>query len=305
MGQFIVTGDNVAEQLEKLTPASLSTLAVNSQQYTVLTNNNGGVIDDIIVTRLADRYLIIVNAACKQKDYEHLKKHFSSDCQLSVLSEQALIAVQGPMAKDVMQTLNQEACQLKFMQAIETKINDMPCIVSRCGYTGEDGFEISIANNHAEKLAKQILAFEQVEAVGLGARDTLRLEAGLSLYGHDLDEANTPLDAGLQWLIQRTDGYLGAEYIREQLAAGSSLQRVGLSVEGKIPVREGEKLFNHHNEVVGLVTSGGYSPSLGQPIALAQVSSLNDDTEFYTQKRNHTIKLRKVNLPFVEHKYRR
>ena len=305
MGQCFISGDNVAAELEQLTPAKISSLAVNKQLYTVLTNANGGVIDDIIITRLADKYLIIVNAACKQNDFDYLQQQLSPDCQIQVLPEQALIALQGPSAMSVMQELNSKVSQLTFLHAIETSINDMPCIISRSGYTGEDGFEISIANKHAEDLAKLLLSFDQVLAIGLGARDTLRLEAGLSLYGHELNAINTPIDAGLQWLIQRTEGYIGAEAIKEQLAAGATFQRIGLIADSKIPVRDGSLLVNDQNENIGVVTSGGFSPSLGKPIALAQVGSLNEDRVFYTQIRNHKISLTKVDLPFVEHRYRR
>ena len=305
MGQCFISGDNVAEELEKLTPAFVSKLASNKQQYTVLTNADGGVIDDIIITRLASKYLIIVNAACKQKDFEHLREHLSPECQIDILDKQALLALQGPEATAVMEKLNIAASKLKFMQAIETEIDGLPCIISRSGYTGEDGFEISIENDHAKNLANMLLSFEQVQAIGLGARDTLRLEAGLSLYGHELNEINSPVDAGLQWLIQRSDGFMGAEHIREQLAVGAKLQLIGLIVNAKIPVREGSLLFDYNDEKIGIVTSGSYSPSLGKPIALAQVNSMIDDTDFYTQIRDHKISLTKVDLPFMEHRYRR
>ncbi len=305
MGQCFISGDKVAAKLEQLTPAKISSLAVNKQLYTVLTNANGGVIDDIIITRLADKYLIIVNAVCKQRDIEHLREHLSPDCQIQFLPDRALMALQGPSAMSVMQNLNEKVSQLTFLHAIETTINDLPCIISRSGYTGEDGFEISIDNKHAEDLAKQLLAFESVQAIGLGARDTLRLEAGLSLYGHELNAINTPIDAGLQWLIQRTEGYIGAEVIRDQLAAGANFQRIGLIADSKIPVRDGSLLIDDNNEHIGVVTSGGFSPSLSKPIALAQVSSLNEDRVFYTQIRTHKISLTKVDLPFVEHRYRR
>jgi glycine cleavage system T protein (aminomethyltransferase) len=305
MGQCFISGDHVAEFLEQLTPANVSSLSINKQLYTVLTNEKGGVIDDIIISRLDSKYLVVVNAACKEKDFSHLRQYLSANCKLQMLSNQALIALQGPAAISVMQELNEKISQLSFMQVIETNINDIPCIVSRSGYTGEDGFEISLANEHVEQLARLILSFEQVQAIGLGARDTLRLEAGLSLYGHELSEENSPIDSGLQWLIQRSEGYLGAEHIKKQLASGAKLQKIGLMVNGKIPVREGSILFDHNDERVGVVTSGSFSPSLGIPVALAQINSLNDNTDFYSQIRNHKVDLTKVDLPFVEHRYRR
>lgn len=305
MGQCFISGEHVAAFLEQLTPAKVTSLGLNRQLYTVLTNEKGGVIDDIMISRLASKYLVVVNAACKEKDFSQLQQYLPSGCEIQILSNQALIALQGPAAVSVLQTLNEKIAELSFMQIMETNINDIPCIVSCSGYTGEDGFEISLANEHVEKLARLLLSFEQVQAIGLGARDTLRLEAGLSLYGHELNEEISPIDSGLQWLIKRYEGYLGAEHIKEQLAAGAKLQKIGLIINGKIPVREGSVLLDQNDEKVGIITSGSFSPSLGKPIALAQIDSLNDDTTFYSQIRNHKLKLTKVDLPFVKHRYRR
>ncbi|OUR73742.1 glycine cleavage system protein T [Methylophaga sp. 41_12_T18] len=305
MGQAILSGDSAASFLEQLTPAKIQPLAVNSQRYTVLTNDEGGVIDDIIITRLADRFLLVVNAACKQEDFAYLAKQLPDDCTLTLLEEQALIALQGPKAEQVLQLFVPEISGLNFLQAIETAIDGQSCIISRSGYTGEDGFELSISNQYAVEFSSLILANNLVSPIGLGARDTLRLEAGLSLYGHELTTDTTPVDAGLQWLIQRQEGFPGDKAICKQLAAGAALKRIGLVVDGKIPVREGCPLVDGDNNPVGKVTSGSYSPSLGKPIALAQINTNNEDEQFYAQIRNHKIRLQKIALPFMKHHYRR
>jgi len=305
MGQCFIVGDNVGQELEKLTPSKASELGINKQLYTVLTNADGGVIDDIMITRLASKFLLIVNAGCKDKDFKHLKANLSQHCQLEQLDKQALIALQGPAAAEVMQQLSEPASQLKFMQAIETDIQGIACIISRSGYTGEDGFEISVANNKAETLAKLLLSFEQVIPIGLGARDTLRLEAGLSLYGHELTESLSPVDSGLAWLVRNQEHYLGVEIIQNQLAKGASKKKIGLQIEGKIPVRENTEVLDSNNRVVGIVTSGSFSPSLGKPIAIALVESDNKDTTLYAQIRKHKITMQKTVLPFVTHRYHR
>ena len=305
LGQCLIVGDNIGQELEKLTPSKASELNVNRQLYTVLTNTEGGVIDDIMITRLAAKFLIIVNAGCKEKDFKHLNVNISKQCQIEELDKQALMALQGPAAAEVMMQLSEPASKLKFMHAIETDIHGMPCIISRSGYTGEDGFEISIANNHAETLAKLLLSFEQVMPIGLGARDTLRLEAGLSLYGHELNESLSPVDSGLAWLVRDQQHYLGADKIQSQLVQGAHKKKIGLHIEGKIPVRENTQVFDSNNQVVGVVTSGSFSPSLDKPVAIALIESDNKETTLYAQIRNHKIAMHKVALPFVKHRYHR
>jgi glycine cleavage system T protein (aminomethyltransferase) len=303
MGQCFISGNHVAEQLEKLTPAKLSSLSVNRQLYTVLTNTEGGVIDDIMITRLASKFQLIVNAGCKHKVFKHLKAKLSTECQIEERPKQALFALQGPKASEVMQQLSKTANKLKFMHATETDIHGITCIISRSGYTGEDGFEISVANNDAERLAKLFLSFEQVMPIGLGARDTLRLEAGLSLYGHELNESLTPVDSGLSWLVRGRDNYLGSAKIQHQLTHGANKKKIGLHIEGKIPVRENNDVYDQNNNVVGVVSSGSFSPSLGKPIAIALINSDSSDATFYAQIRNHIITMHRVELPFVKHRY--
>ena len=306
MGQYLITGESVAEELETLVPSNISGLKTGQQRYTVLTNENGGIIDDIIVTRMETGFLVVVNAACKEKDFAHLKHHLSNRCDIEILQDRALFALQGPAAAQVMTQLCKQAPELSFMQACSAHIADMECFISRCGYTGEDGFEISINNIHAETLANQLLAFSEVKAVGLGARDTLRLEAGLSLYGHELSDSISPVEAGLKWTFRKdASNYLGANIIQAQLQSGTRKRRVGLIVDGKAPVRENTELFDDQDQLVGLVTSGSFSPSLGKPIALALINSDHKAAVLYAKVRNRMITVNIATLPFIPHRYQR
>lgn len=308
MGQCLILGNGAVSELERLTPSDISGLKVGQQKYTVLTNQNGGIIDDIIVTRTYSGLMLIVNGTCKEKDFSYLKTHLSKLCEFKELSEQALFALQGSAAATIMQKFSPSAAQLTFMQACETEINGIPCHISRSGYTGEDGFEISVPNNEAEKLARLFLTEKEVEPIGLGARDTLRLEAGLCLYGHELNETITPVEARLQWLIKKGhQQFPGAEKILSQLQHGSETIRVGLLVDSKIPVREGCVITDAENNKVGYVTSGSFSPSLGKPIAMAMLNRncAGLGNTLYTKVRDHQIAVTVTKLPFIPHRYRR
>ena len=308
MGQCLIKGSSAAGELEKLTPGTMTRLNKGQQQYTVLTNADGGIIDDIIVTRFHSEIMIVVNAACKEKDFRHLQKHLGGDCQFQELSDYALLALQGPCAAEVMLNIAPEACQLTFMNACRLEIDGIPCTVSRSGYTGEDGFEISVPNRSVEQLARLILADSPVELIGIGARDTLRLEAGLCLYGHELNETTTPIESGLQWIIHHSNHrFPGAGTILNQLQNGADIQRVGLIVEARSPVRENTQVFDKNEELLGHVTSGSYAPSLGKPVAMALVKSeaaMIGET-LYTQVRNSPVRLTVSDLPFVPHRFHR
>jgi aminomethyltransferase len=308
MGQFLILGDSAASELEKLTPSDITGLAPYQQRYTVLTNDNGGIIDDIIATRLTSGIMVIVNAACKEKDFEHFKVHLTDRCHFKELEDQALFALQGPAAITVMQKFSTAAAGLSFMHACEAEIHGIKCMISRSGYTGEDGFEISVAGEQAERLARLLLAQETVEAVGLGARDSLRLEAGLCLYGHELDETITPVEAGLRWLIKKGHTtFPGAGRILAQLRQGTEKSRVGLRVESKIPVREGCIITDEAGDAIGHVTSGGFSPSLGRPIAMAMLHNPAPDagSALYVRVRDHQVPVTLTELPFIPHRYKR
>ncbi|MGY6274913.1 glycine cleavage system aminomethyltransferase GcvT [Methylomonas sp. MgM2] len=308
MGQCRILGRNATLELEKLTPGGIVDLAVGQQKYTVLTNSDGGIIDDVIVTRIEDGLSMVVNAGCKEKDFAYLRQRVSKDCRFEELADLALLALQGPQAGPIMQIWSAEAAELAFMQACSTQIDGVDCVVSRSGYTGEDGFEISLRQSQAEYIARLLLAEAGVEPIGLGARDTLRLEAGLCLYGHELNETITPAEAKLQWIFKKGhDDFPGAETILRQLAQGPRRVRAGLSVDGKIPVREGAAVFDDKHNQVGYVTSGSFSPSLGRPIAMAliQPQSAKTGTRLLASVRDKQIAVTVCRLPFVPHRYHR
>ena len=279
MGQVIIEGEDSARMLESLVPVDIEGLAINSQTYALFTNDEGGVLDDLIVTRWGEnRFFLVVNAACKDQDIKHLRAHLTGQ-SLTVLPDQALLALQGPAAREVMKSLCPEAAELVFMRGCPAVLLGVEVYISCCGYTGEDGFEISVPANTAEALARKILEFSQVAAIGLGARDSLRLEAGLCLYGHELNTAINPVQAGLLWSVskvrradgERAGGFPGAEVIFQHIADSTPLRRVGLAVQGKRPVREGQLVLDDSGEVVGEICSAGFGASVGGPIAMAYI----------------------------------
>lgn len=308
MGQCLVLGDDAVYGLEKLIPGNITGLKVGEQKYTVLTNNDGGVMDDIIITRIESGLMIIVNAACKDKDFKYLYSHLSGLCCFNELNGQALFALQGPAAASVMERFSEQAAKLSFMHACGTYINGIKCNISRSGYTGEDGFEILVGNHYAEQLARALLAEDEVEPIGLAARDTLRLEAGLCLYGHELSESITPVEAGLQWLFKRSHTqFPGADIILAQLQQGPERIRAGLLVNSKMPVREGNVIYSNEDLAIGYVTSGSFSPSLGQPVAMALLDRSFADvgTKLYAKVRDHDVPVTVTPLPFIPHRYHR
>lgn len=306
MGQCLILGDSADGELEKLTPGGIVDMAYGKQKYTVLTNAEGGVIDDIIVTRLAFGLGLIVNAACKQKDFAYLRANLAEHCQLIERADLALFALQGPGAAAVMDKFSPEAASLPFMHSDNARIGGIDCTVSRSGYSGEDGFEISLAQADAEKLALLLLAEPEVQPIGLAARDTLRLEAGLCLYGHELNESITPVEARLQWLIKKGHrNFPGAEKILAQWQNGAESMRVGLLAEGRLPIREGCLIHNRNDEPVGYVTSGSFSPSLQRPIAMAMIKRdfAGIGAELSARVRDCRIPVRVCPLPFLPHRY--
>lgn len=308
MGQCLILGERAAEALEKLTPGGIVDLAMGEQKYTVLTNPAGGVIDDIIVARIDRGLSVIVNAACKDKDYAYLTRQLPNDCVLRTCPELALLALQGPEAAVVMGRFSAEAAALDFMRACRTRINGIDCRVSRSGYTGEDGFEISVHQTDAETIARLLLAEPSVEPIGLGARDTLRLEAGLCLYGHELSDTISPVQAGLKWLFKKGHSdFPGADNILTELTNGVQRLRVGLLVAGKIPVREGCTVIDEQGLQAGIVTSGSFSPTLQRPVAMALIQSdlARIGKNLFAQVRGQPIAVSVGRLPFVPHRYHR
>lgn len=308
MGQCRILGGKAAEILDGLTPGGIVDLAAGAQKYTVLTNPDGGVIDDIIVARTDQGLNLIVNAGCKDKVYAYLAEQLPDDCALQTCPELALLALQGPEAAEVMGRFSAEAIALGFMQTCRTRLKGIECRVSRSGYTGEDGFEIAVDQVHAETLARRLLAEPGVEPIGLGARDTLRLEAGLCLYGHELSDSISPVQAGLQWLFKKGHtGFPGADKILPELQSGASRLRVGLLVEGKVPVREGCALTDEQGQSVGVVTSGSFSPTLQRPVAMALIRAelARIGNHLCAEVRGQPIAVTVTRLPFVPHRYHR
>jgi aminomethyltransferase len=321
MGQIALrppSGDiaDVARALESLVPADVVGLAVGRQRYTTLTNGKGGVLDDLIVSHHGDHLMVVANAARKAFDEWHLRSHLSNACAIEPLTDRALLALQGPVAEAVLAALAPEVRAMRFMDVRVVTLLGTSCIVSRSGYTGEDGFEVSVSAQFAEALFETLLRDPAVAPVGLGARDSLRLEAGLCLYGADLDETTTPLEAALDWTIpkarrcgERAAGFLGADTILRQLAEGVARRRVGLRPDGRAPVRAGAQLFlqERDSEPVGTVTSGGFAVSLGVPIAMGYVpiAAAALGTRIFAEVRGRRLPAVVTELPFVPMRYKR
>ncbi|ABD08432.1 glycine cleavage system T protein [Rhodopseudomonas palustris HaA2] len=309
--------DDAAQALETLVPQDIVALARGRQRYAQFTNDSGGILDDLMVTNLGDRLFLVVNAACKTEDEAHLRAHMSATCEITALPGRALLALQGPKAEAALAKFCADVVALKFMDVAELTLMDLPCVVSRSGYTGEDGFEISVPADGAEAFAQALLDRPGVQPIGLGARDSLRLEAGLCLYGHDIDPTTTPVEAGLSWSIQksrrsggaRPGGFLGADAILAQLDAGATRKRVGLRPEGRAPVREGAPLYAGADttDAIGSVTSGGFGPSLNAPVAMGYLpaSQAAIDSLVFAEVRGQRLPLRVAAMPFVTNTYKR
>jgi aminomethyltransferase len=317
MGQALLIGPDhatTAAALEALVPADILGLAPGQQRYTQLLTEDGGIIDDLMVTRPAaaehdGRLMLVVNAARKAVDLPHVAGRLPENVRLQPAPKRALLALQGPQAKDVMARISAAAAGLRFMTAARGEMGGIDCHISRSGYTGEDGFEISMDADKAEELARLLLAQKGVQPIGLGARDSLRLEAGLCLYGHDIDETTSPIEAWLTWSVQkrrRTEGgFPGYARIRRELEQGPSRRRVGIRPDGRAPAREGTEILARSGERIGTVTSGGFGPSVNGPIAMGYVQSryAEPGTQVSLVVRGRPMEASVVPLPFVPHRY--
>jgi aminomethyltransferase len=318
MGQLLVSGEGAAGALEALLPGDISALNPGRQRYSLLLDETGGILDDLMVTNRGDHFYLVVNGATKWDDIAHLREYLPDEITLNLLDEHGLLALQGPDAAASLGALGlhpafdgmPEVVDLKFMQAAAYHWGEVPLGVSRSGYTGEDGYEISVRAADIEALAEALCALPQVKPIGLGARDSLRLEAGLPLYGHDLSPETDPVSAGLAFAIskrRRTEGgFLGAEPVLAALEGGTATRRVGLALEGRQAAREGALVFAGEEEV-GRVTSGGFSPSLNYPLAMAYVRTAHaaDGTALTIEVRGKRLPARVVPMPFVPHRYHR
>jgi aminomethyltransferase len=309
--------EDAARALERLVPQDILSVAPRRQRYAQFTNDTGGILDDLMVANFGDHLFLVVNASCKAEDEAHLRKHLSDTCVIEPLAERALIALQGPKAEAVLAKHADGISGMTFMDAGPRQVMGFDCFVSRSGYTGEDGFEISVPARDAEALATALLDDPLVLPIGLGARDSLRLEAGLCLYGHDIDTTTTPVEANLNWSIQkvrrkagaRAGGFPGAEAILQQLDAGAPRKRVGIKADGRAPVRENAQLFADAtaSQQIGSVTSGGFGPSVNSPVAMGYVPSSQaaNGTQLFAEVRGQRLPVRVAALPFSPHGYKR
>jgi glycine cleavage system T protein (aminomethyltransferase) len=312
MGQATLTGATAAAALERLVPGDLLGLKPGRQRYTLLTNEAGGIIDDLMVANIGEeRLFLVVNASRKAGDFSHIAANAPHAAQLHPHDDRALLALQGPAAAAVIARLGPEAARLPFMGIANVTLAEIPCLVSRSGYTGEDGFEISVPAARAEALARRLAAEPEVAPAGLGARDSLRLEAGLCLYGNDIDELTTPVEAGLTWVIgkrRRTAwDFPGAAAIRDQYEHGAHRYRVGIRPDGRAPARAQTEIVADDGTSAGIVTSGGYSPTLSAPIAMGYVRKdlAADGSRLHLIVRGKPLPATVVPLPFVPHRYAR
>jgi aminomethyltransferase len=312
MGQLLVKGQESGAALESLIPTDLVGLKEGQARYCVLTNEAGGVRDDLIVTRIGEGFHVVVNASRKEADLAYIRAAVGSRCTIEPLPAHCLLAFQGPAAAAVLKRLGADVDDLAFMRSRVQSIAGATCRIARSGYTGEDGFELSVHSTEAPLIARTLLGEPEVRPAGLGARDSLRLEAGLCLYGHELDETTTPIEADLAWAISkvrrpggaRAGGYPGSDVIARELERGAKRRRVGLAPEGRTIVRDGVELFPPGGGRIGHVTSGGFSPSLERPIAMGLVAAGIDSGErVVAQVRGREAALGIVTLPFVPHRY--
>lgn len=315
MGQVRLAGAAAAAALESLVPVDVVDLGVGRQRYALFTNDDGGIRDDLMIANFGDHLLLVVNAACKAQDFAHLHAHLGGRCEVTELTDRALLALQGPQAGAVLARFAPETGPMTFMTVGPATLAGIACTVSRSGYTGEDGFEISVPAEHAEALARLLLAEPEVAPIGLGARDSLRLEAGLCLYGHDIDATTTPVEADLAWALSksrraggaRPGGYPGATTILTQLEQGVTRKRVGLRPQGRMPVREGAELVDAGGRVVGMVTSGGFGPSVGAPVAMGYVEAglATTGAALSAIVRGQPVPASVAAMPFVPTRYKR
>ncbi len=310
MGQVMLRGENVGEKLEALCPQAYATLKPGKARYGFFTNMDGGIMDDLIVSNAGDHYFVVVNAALRHQDIPHMRDKLDG-VEVIEIFDRALVAVQGPKAEDVVGALCPAARDLKFMETTLADIMGVECRISRLGYTGEDGYEISIPEGKAIEITKAFLAHEDCEPAGLGARDSLRLEAGLCLYGNDIDQSTSPIEASLGWAIQKRrkeeGGFPGAGRIQKELAEGPARKLVGIQPDGRAPARQGVEIQSAEGTPIGQITSGSFGPTVGGPVAMGYVSKGHGEPGETVNLiiRGKAQPARIVALPFVTQNYKR
>jgi len=308
---------DAALAIETLVPVNILSLENGRQRYGMFTNDDGGILDDLMIANRGDHLYIVVNASCKGNDFQHLKNNLGNEFQIDMVEDRSLIALQGPLAEEVLSKLNPTVKELRFMDSITANLLDTECWISRSGYTGEDGYEISIPNSAVEEVVQLLSQDINVEPIGLGARDSLRLEAGLCLYGHDIDINTSPIEGNLNWAIQkarraggeRAGGFPGAKRIHSELEVGPSKKRVGILPDGRAPMREGTLLYgsDNRNNPIGKVTSGAFGPSIQKSISMGYVLKEYTDLEtiIYGDVRGKLLAARVTSLPFKKSNYKK
>ncbi|WP_377192349.1 glycine cleavage system aminomethyltransferase GcvT [Ruegeria meonggei] len=310
MGQVILRGENVGEKLEAICPQAYATLKPGKARYGFFTNVDGGIMDDLIVSNAGDHYFVVVNAALRHQDIPHMRANLDG-VEVIEIFDRALVAVQGPAAENVVGDLCPAARDMTFMETIVAPILGVDCRISRLGYTGEDGYEISIPEDKAIEVSKAFLAHEDCEAAGLGARDSLRLEAGLCLYGNDIDQSTSPIEASLAWAIQKRrkeeGGFPGADRIQKELTEGPAKKLVGIKPTGRAPARQGVEIQGSDGTTIGQITSGGFGPTVGGPVAMGYVAAGHGEPGEQVNLiiRGKPQPAQIVALPFVTQNYKR
>ncbi len=311
MGQIKISGAMIYDALEKILPISFSRIAPGQIKYTQFLNKEGKIIDDLMIHRSFEdnQIWLVVNADCTEKDLDHLYSNLNRSYKIELIDDRALIAIQGPKSSNILKEFFNEIDNMPFMTGDWFTYDNEHFFVSRCGYTGEDGYEVSIKDRYAEEFINKLLQFEDVKLAGLGARNSLRMEAGLCLYGNDISILTSPVEAGLTWSIPKerieNGGFIGHENIKKDLIDGVEKKLVGIKPLGKLPAREGTQILNKNGKIIGEITSGGYSPSLQAPIAMGYIDAeiLQKKCEILLNVRGNSLPAEIVSLPFVEHKY--
>lgn len=311
MGQIKISGPMIHDALEKILPISFSRIAPGQIKYTQFLNKEGKIIDDLMIHRSFEdnQIWLVVNADCTEKDLDHLYSNLNRSYKIELIDDRALIAIQGPKSSNILKEFFNEIDNMPFMTGDWFTYDNEQFFVSRCGYTGEDGYEVSIKDRYAEEFISKLLKFEDVKLAGLGARNSLRMEAGLCLYGNDISILTSPVEAGLTWSIPKerieNGGFIGHENIKKDLIDGVEKKLVGIKPLGKLPAREGTQILSKNGKIIGEITSGGYSPSLQAPIAMGYINAeiLQKNCEILLNVRGNSLPAEIVSLPFVEHKY--
>ena len=311
MGQIKISGPMIYEAMEKILPISFSRIAPGQIKYTQFLNKEGKIIDDLMIHRSFEdnQIWLVVNADCTEKDLDHLYNNLNRGYKIELIDDRALIAIQGPKSSNILKEFFNKIDDMPFMTGDWFTYDNEQFFVSRCGYTGEDGYEVSIKDRYAEEFISKLLKFEDVKLAGLGARNSLRMEAGLCLYGNDISTLTSPVEAGLTWSIPKeriaNGGFIGHENIKKDLIDGVEKKLVGIKPLGKLPAREGTQILNKNGKIIGEITSGGYSPSLQAPIAMGYINAeiLQKNYEIILNVRGNSLPAEIVSLPFVEHKY--